>query len=161
MTAKTETPRPSILLLYLGLYQGAKKVVSRWRMVTEQEYKTGKLNTDAPALSNDRLYERKTAKWARPGQVYRVDTDPEAPTTIYVSTLRFIGDWPTPDDRVRWAAEAKEIEMELDAQAAQKAADDPLVEQLAPVRAAYRRAVGHNKSRLLAAVVEIIVGGGK
>jgi hypothetical protein len=154
----TMTKNPTMLMICLGLVPGQKKPLSKWFQVSEEEFKTGTIGPGAMLTDRERLYEAKTAKLADAGQVFRVEYKADEPTTIYPRTLTFLGLWPDVNQRVLWAAEAREVRMVMDAQKQQRNTDDALVAQLKPVREAYRRAIGANKARLLASVVAIITG---
>jgi hypothetical protein len=152
-----EQPRVKVLLLCTGTYATKDQTMVGFHRVSSLE----------PAVYDfrDTYYTTKVIKKAvgtpRAGYVYEVEAPDDSGSTIYTNTMRYKGQWPDERARVEWASHD---EARKRVWLAQKATSDasktnPLHEALTPVRDAYMRSVGDNRTQLLAAVVQFITTG--
>lgn len=165
-TETSETVHSRILLLYLGEHWQEGKRFCRFVRLTE-EMIAGK---EPLVLANDAIFDRKAIKLsklaARPGLVFEfqgsIDPLNHNHLTIVPSSGRYVRQWPDEASVVAWDAEDRANRMAINLLAAGKTAgeENPTLEALRPVREAYKRLRGLQRSLLLAKVVEYITGGG-
>jgi hypothetical protein len=158
-TTPQEQPRVKVLLLCTGTYASKDQTMVGFHRVTSLEPR------DLGYDFKDTFYGTKAIKKAvgtpRAGYVYEVEATDDSGSTIYTGTMRYKGQWPDERARVEWASHD---EARKRVWLAQKATSDaskinPLHEALTPVRDAYMRSVGDNRTQLLAAVVQFITTG--
>jgi hypothetical protein len=100
---------------------------------------------------------RKGMGYATPGTIFEIDRTKDGKSIIPASA-RAVGRWPLPTTVLRLQAEDRAREAARDGKkaSAKLAETDELLEALAPIRAAYRNAVGTNRVQFLARIVAYI-----
>lgn len=168
MAAETiQTEEARILLLYHGEHWQDGKRFARFVRVTEEML----VHPELLLLSNDVIYDKKVIKLsrlaARPGLVFEFkgsvrEEAGEDRLSIIASSGRYVQEWPDAAKVLEWDAEDRANRLMIDLLAAGKTAGgkNPMLESLRPVREAYKRLRGLQRSLLLAKVVEYITGGG-
>ena len=159
MTDET-TPKPFVLLLYLGVREGQDKPrVHEWAEIEG-------IPNDGSPLPQDvktRIYGAKKkrhnniAAGASPGSIYRFEQD-ETSTAIYLHSAIYQGQWKNRDDVARWQAESRAIDYGIDMKAKERKDNKRRVdlETIEPICQAYYRLVGPQKTILLAEVIRHI-----
>ena len=182
MGEKTEEKRPTILLMAAGRYIGSdgKSEGRKFYQVTEDELAAGSTPESEPAAigsegaverafaladnpwaERERLYSgKRLAKYmgGSPGMVYRVEVDPEDESTIYTATAQYVGQWPNQEQRAEWQMLDSTVGQKIALMKSAKKAKnhDDVLECLEPIREAYRRARGMQRSLILARAVQYI-----
>ena len=129
--------------------------------ITEEELEIGVLGDD----SSDKvaLGARAASKHmgGSAGIVYRVEQPPDNPDRFYIGTAQYVGTWPDKKQCVAWQMydQTKGQQIALEKKAKKAKTDDAVLECLEPVREAYKRARGVQRSLLLARAVQYIVRG--
>lgn len=172
----TTGTKATITMLYLGLGPDlADKPLHEWLVLADD------WNADLPKLDNNgehvdlpqlrervRLYGREKGNWdknniaerARPGMIFQFPIANDRQITL---DPKYLGTWNCEKDVAAWQAQHEATRVAYTVQKRQL--DDSKQrldrEQLKPIKAAYRRAVGAAKSALLAEVVRYITGPGE
>lgn len=164
-TASVPLPTVSVLLLFVGTFTqhpADKDKIARFILVTEEQANDKQLPSES-----DETQERNFAKdifgknkhvVLVAGTVYRVNAGDEQARSIYAISMRYGFQWPDDALRARLRAEDDARQAERDALRLLKG-DDALRKALAPVTAAYARAIGTHKAHILARAVAIITRG--
>jgi hypothetical protein len=93
------------------------------------------------ALNGERIYSQKSMRHFRVGAVYEVEIDPDKPTTIYPTTMRWLHLWNDTSEAATWQACADAFDTLETARRQQKKDERrklPL-ELLEPLREEYRK----------------------
>jgi hypothetical protein len=182
MTEKKTEKRPTILLMYVGRYIGSdgKSEGRKFYHITQDEWDAGVVPESKPAaIGSEGAVERAFAlasnPWAErerfysgkrlakymggsPGMVYRVEVDPEDASTIYTATAQYVGVWPDQKQRAEWQMLDSTVGQKIALMKKAKKAknQDDVLECLEPIREAYRKARGMQRSLILARAVQYI-----
>lgn len=160
-----EKPNPTILLVLVGrcILSDGKSEGRVYYEVDPDDFEAGvvTLREGAPL---ERVYARTAAKdmGGSAGIVYRVETVPGVPKSrIYLHTAQYVGLWPDQEKRAEWQLSDHAVgqRIALMKEHRKSKRDDSVLECLAPIRDAYRRARGAQKSLMLARAVMYITRG--
>jgi len=159
MTEKQENP--TILLMFVSrcILSDGKSEGRVYYQLDEADYKAGVITTrDGEPI--DRVFAAKIAKYmgGSAGIVYRVEVPPDNDTQIYTGSAKYVGMWKDQEQRAAWqiADSTMGQRIALMKEAKKAKADDSVLECLAPIREAYQRARGLQRSLILARAVQYI-----
>ena len=150
---------PTMLLMFVSrcvLSDG--KSEGRVYYEVDESYKDAVLPSERP---KERIFlAKKVSKYmgGSAGIVYRVEVPSNNPEQIYTATAEYVGMWPDQEQRAAWQvadqAAGQKIALMKAAKKAKK--DDAVLDCLAPIREAYQRARGVQRSLILARAVQYI-----
>ena len=166
---KTEKPNPTILLLFVGrctLSDGKTEGRVFYR-IEEDELEGG---NDAFLDDESVIAGRRVVLGGRglnahmggnPGIVYRVEQPPDDDTSYFIATARYAGRWENQEQCAAWqmadSAKGQQIALMKDHKRAKR--QDDVLECLAPIREAYKKARGLQRNLILARAVQYITRG--
>lgn len=153
-------PNPSVLLLYIGrcLLTDGKSEGRLFYQIDEDVMRRGELpeSPQEVVLSGKGL-----TMGGNPGLIYRVEQPPDNPAQYYTGSARYAGRWNDPETCARWQisdqAQGQRLALIRDEKKARRR--DDVLECLAPIREAYQRARGVQRSLILARAVQYITKG--
>lgn len=159
MSEKQENP--TILLMYVGrcILSDGKSEGRVYYQLDEADWKAGTITTrDGDTI--ERVFSAKVSKFmgGSAGIVYRVEVPPEDDSKIYTGTAQYVGMWKDQEQRAAWQMADSTVgqKIALLKEAKKGKADDSVLECLAPIREAYQRARGLQRSLILARAVQYI-----
>jgi hypothetical protein len=167
----TEAKVRKVLLLAVGAFEAAKGAEALGFIeITEQQAQAGELPNGCDDVAMLEMYDRHDTlnilrfeakavsayMGGTAGTIYSVDSP--KPGTIRSGSAQVFGQWPSTGDRAILQARSTAVRRDLAARkhGAKLAKEDALVEGIAPLRVAYKRAVGAHRAQFLAYVVEQI-----
>ena len=155
MTTTPAPPNPTEKVVYIGrIYQASDKKCYTALYALDAQ---GQL----PADGDYRIY-GSDLKLGRPGGIYTVEYPAQREgNTIYVKTFKYVGFWPDEALAIAWQTrhDAHTTLERLEKKRAKETGTNLVAEQLEPIREAYQKAVGLERSVILAQVVSYITRG--
>lgn len=152
-------PNPKVKLVYIGpCTTTEKKLGGMFLPITDEHLRERRLPDQLP---RERIYGGKIPKLVgRPGTVYEFECSPENESTIYGDTRRYVGFLDGDPRVVEWQAnhDAFFAAQELERQEKKGKNTNLIHRQLAPLKVAYSKMVGHQKAVFLAQVIGYITG---
>jgi len=163
-TKKDDKPKFYITLLYLGIREGRER--SRMHEWAEIEG----LPNDGEELPKDvktRIYGKAKGKYnniaagASPGAIYKFEQDDPASNdkgSIYSHSAAYQGQWKNKEQVSEWQIESRAVDYAIDMKAKEKKENKRRkdMEPLDPICRAYHKAVGSQKTIILAEVMKYI-----
>ena len=157
--AEEKKPNPKVKLVFVGPCTTTdKKLGGMFVPITDEQLQDRRL---PEALPPERIYGGKVPKQVgRPGTIYEFDCDPEKETTIFGNTGRYVGFLENDPRVVQWQAnhDAFFAAEELKRQEKKGKNRNLIQRQLAPLKVAYSKMVGHQRAAFLAQIVGYITG---
>lgn len=165
--ADQDPERRPALMVFVGVRRGKDKKKSYlWREIPQdanngEPYPEDDFDIPSSATGMYSGSKKNLSPSAVVGSVISIDVAPDG-TTCYPSTSRLLGSWKNEEDVVRWRAESRAIEgeIEFDQKAAKEARQDLPKETLEPFRHAYwlcRNA--RQRAQLLGWIIEQVTSG--
>lgn len=156
--------RPKKLLMFVQrCYVSGGKEGYLYYEITDDEMHLGEFDErNFDGESRERVYSvnKQTRKHmsGSPGMIFRVEYDPDRPSTIFSNTGYYVGQWPDQKQRAEWQmldhTFGQELRLKKELKKAKR--DDSILECLRPIRMAYSNAVGVQRSLILARAVQYI-----
>lgn len=156
---KEETPNPRIRLVYVGpTITSEKKVGAMFYPVTDEQWQAKKL-PDVLVDTDYRVYGG-VKDVGRPGVVFEFEYPADKPSSIYPGTRRYLGFLDNDPRAVEWQANRDAFLVDEALKKAEKSGKNKnlIQTQLAPVKVAYNKMVGHQRAAFLAQVIGYITG---
>jgi hypothetical protein len=157
----TEKKNPTILLLFVGrcVLSDGKSEGRLYYQLSEDDFKAGTIPME-DGEPIERVFSAKISKYlgGNPGIVYRVEVPADNQTQIFPSSARYVGRWEDQDQCAAWqmADQTKGQQISLMKEHGRAKRQDDVLECLAPIREAYQRARGMQRSLILARAVQYI-----
>ncbi len=154
-----EVPNPKVKLAYIGpCTTGDKKLGGVFLPITADQLRMKRLPDELP---QERIYGGTIPKLVgRPGSIYEFECKPDNENSIFGNTRRWVGFLDNDLRVVEWQANhdaffaAEEIERQE-----KKGKNTNLVQrQLAPLKVAYSKMVGHQRAAFLAQIIGYVTG---
>lgn len=153
-------PNPVVLLLYIGrcLLTDGKSEGRLFYQISEDEMRRGELPEEPREIV---LNGKGLTMGGNPGIIYRVEQPPDNPAQFYTGTARYAGRWNDSERCAEWqiADQAQGQRLALIREEKKARRRDDVLECLAPIREAYQRARGVQRSLILARAVQYITKG--
>lgn len=158
-TPEPKAPNPRVKLVYIGPCTTTDgKLGGVFLPITDEHLRGKRLPEELP---QERVYGGKVPKAVgRPGTIYEFEHSPEKESTIYGDTRRYVGFLESDPRVLEWQAnhDAFFAAQELKRQEKQGKNKNLIQRQLAPLKVAYGRMVGHQRAAFLAQVIGYITG---
>lgn len=152
-----EKTNPKIKMVYVGPSTTSdKKVGAVFYPLTDEQFRDKRLPDDLPA---ERLY-TSVKGIGRPGTIYEYEYPEDKPTSIFPGTRRYAGFLENDPRVMQWQAEqdAFHVAKTLEQQEKKGKNRNLVQEQLAPIKVAYHKMVGHQRAAFLAQVIGYVTG---
>jgi hypothetical protein len=154
-----EAPNPKVKLVYIGpCTTSDEKLGGLFLPITSEQVKEKRL---PEVLPPERVYGGKIPKLVgRPGTIYEFECKAESENTIFGNARRWVGFLENDPRVVQWQAnhDAFFAAQELQRQEKKGKNTNLIQRQLAPLKVAYGRMVGHHRAVFLAQIISYITG---
>jgi hypothetical protein len=154
-----EAPNPKVMLVYIGpCTTSDEKLGGLFLPITTEQVREKRLPETLP---QERVYGGKIPKLVgRPGTIYEFECKPDNDNTIFGNTRRWVGLLENDPRVVQWQAnhDAFFAAQELERQEKKGKNTNLIQRQLAPLKVAYGRMVGHHRAAFLAQIIGYITG---
>jgi hypothetical protein len=158
-SAEPKAPNPKVKLVYIGpCTTSDNKLGSVFLPVTDEQFREKRLPEELPP---ERVYGGKVPKLVgRPGSIYEFECKAENQGTIFGDTRRWVGFLDNDPRVVQWQAnhDAFFAAQELERQEKKGKNKNLIQRQLAPLKVAYGKMVGHQRGVFLAQIIGYIIG---
>ena len=166
MTKKTPSepkpeakPNPKVRLVYIGPCNTTdQKLGGVFLPITEEQLREKRLPETLP---QERVYGGKIPKLVgRPGTIYEFECKPDNESTIFGDSRRWAGFLDNDPRVLQWQAnhDAFFAAQELERQEKRGKNINLIQRQLAPLKVAYGRMIGHRRSVFLAQIIGYVTG---
>ena len=156
--AKAEE-NPKVKLVYIGPCTTTdKKLGGTFLPITDEQLREKRLPDELP---QERIYGGKIPKLVgRPGTIYQFECKAENESSIFGDTRRWVGFLDADPRVVQWQAnhDAFFAAQELERQEKKGKNKNLIQRQLAPLKVAYSKMVGHQRAAFLAQIIGYVTG---
>lgn len=157
--AAEEKPNPKVKLVYIGPCTTSDgKLGGIFLPISDEQLREKRLPEQLP---QERIYGGKVPRLVgRPGTIYEFECSPEKDSTIFGNTGRYMGVLDNDPRVIGWQAnhDAFFAGEELKRQENQGKNKNLIHRQLAPLKLAYNKMVGHQRAAFLAQIIGYITG---
>jgi hypothetical protein len=154
-----EAPNRKVMLVYIGpCTTSDQKLGGMFLPITTEQLAEKRLPETLPP---ERVYGGKIPKLVgRPGTIYGFECKPDNENTIFGNTRRWVGFLDNDPRVIQWQAnhDAFFAAQELERQEKKGKNTNLIQRQLAPLKVAYGRMVGHQRAVFLAQIIGYITG---
>ena len=157
--AEDKKPNPKVKLVYVGpCTTSDQKLGGVFVPITDEQLREKRLPEGLP---QEQVYGGKIPKLVgRPGTIYEFERNQENETSIFGDTRRWVGFLDNDPRVVEWQAnhDAFFAAQELERQEKKGKNKNLIQRQLAPLKVAYSKMVGHQRAVFLAQIIGYVTG---
>ena len=157
--SEQEAPRPKIKLVYIGPCTTTdQKLGGMFLPITDEQLVEKRLPEELP---QERIYGGKIPKLVgRPGTIYEFECKAENENTIVSDTRRWVGFLDDDPRVIQWQANHDSFFASQEVKRQEKKGKNTnlIQRQLAPLKVAYGKMVGHQRAAFLAQIIGYVTG---
>jgi hypothetical protein len=154
-----DAPNPKVMLVYIGpCMTSDEKLGGMFLPISPEQLREKRLPDELP---QERIYGGKIPKLVgRPGTIYEFESKADNENTIFGNTRRWVGFLDNDPRAIQWQAnhDAFFAAQELERQEKKGKNTNLIQRQLAPLKVAYGRMVGHQRAVFLSQIIGCITG---
>ena len=157
--SEQEAPRPKVKLVYIGPCTTTdQKLGGMFLPITDEQLVEKRLPEELP---QERIYGGKIPKLVgRPGTIYEFECKAENENTIFSDTRRWVGFLDNDPRVIQWQANHDSFFASQEVKRQEKKGKNTnlIQRQLAPLKVAYGKMVGHQRAAFLAQIIGYVTG---